>query len=85
MDPFYICKNPQAGSVQEEILKVLPEYIAVVHEMAEKFQTLHIPLHDIFQQQLLYRPAETFCPEPVHPNPAGHTVIAHAWLNTLGW
>ena len=85
IDPFYICKDPQVGSVQEEILGVLPEYIAVVHEMAEKFQALHVPLHDIFQQQLLYRSAETFCPEPVHPNSAGHTVIAHSWLNTLGW
>ena len=85
MDPFYICKDPPAGSVYEEVLRVLPDYIAIVHEMAERFQTLHVPTHDIFQQHLQHRPAETFCPEPVHPNPTGHMVIAHAWLNALGW
>lgn len=85
MDPFYICKDPPAGSVYEEVLRVLPDYIDIVHEMAERFQALHVPTHDIFQQHLQHRPAETFCPEPVHPNPTGHTVIAHAWLNALGW
>ena len=85
MDPFYICCDPLAESVEEEVLKILPEYIAVVREMAQKFHALHVPLHDIFQQQLRYNPARNFCPEPVHPNSTGHLVIAHAWLNALNW
>ena len=42
-----------------------------------------VRLHDIFQRQLQYRDADTFCPEPVHPNQAGHLVIAQALMDAL--
>ena len=85
MDPFYICNDPQSGSAETFILSQLPGYIAVVEEMAEKFDAIHVPLHDVFQKQLGHRPADMFCPEPVHPNATGHMIIAHAWLNAMGW
>ena len=34
-------------------------------------------------RQLQYRDADTFCPEPVHPNQAGHLVIAQALMDVL--
>ena len=49
--------------------------------MSERFGTRLVKLHDIFQGHLEYRDAETFCPEPVHPNHAGHLVIAQALLD----
>ena len=85
MDPFFICDKVTPFSQQAAVLDNLPEFIAVVHEMAEMFETLHVPTHEIFQKQLRFRPAETFCPEPVHPNSIGHMVIANAWLETIGW
>ena len=42
-------------------------------------------LHDIFQRLLKTYSADQFCPEPVHPSPAGHTVMAEAWLREMGW
>jgi len=85
MDPFYISKENDPNSQRATVLKALGEYIAVVHEMAKKFDALHVTTHDVFQQQLEYRPSDTFCPESVHPNVTGHQIIAYAWLQAVGW
>ena len=85
MDPFYICRDPQSGSIYQAVLDNLAHYIDVVTEMAHTFNAIHVPLHDIFQHHLKCRTAETFCPEPVHPNHTGHIVIAHAWLKAIGY
>ena len=85
MDPFYISVESSATSARRQVLDLLPKYIRVVHEMAREFGAIHVPMHDIFQQQLRHRPADVFCPEPVHPNAAGHLVIAHALLAAVGW
>lgn len=85
LDPYFICAEAEPESDPAKVLAMLPDYIAVVREMADQFDALHVPLHDVFAEQLRHRPAEWFCPEPVHPNPAGHMVIAHAWLDAAGW
>ena len=82
---YYTSKETDLTSECKTVLDVIPDFIAVVNEMAEKFDALDVPMHKIFQRQLQHRHADTFCPEPVHPNPAGHTVIANAWLETIGW
>jgi len=53
--------------------------------LADEFRAIFVPLHELFQEQLRYRPADMFCPEPVHPNSVGHLLIAHAWLTAMGW
>jgi lysophospholipase L1-like esterase len=83
MDPFYMSKETNSNSQRKTVLDAIPDYIAVVKEMADKFDALHIPMHKIFQRQLQYRTPDTFCCEPVHPNPTGHSVIANAWLETV--
>ncbi|HUX00891.1 MAG: SGNH/GDSL hydrolase family protein [Phycisphaerae bacterium] len=85
MDPFYICPAPGATEHQAQVLGTIGDYTAVVRELAERFGAVHVPLHAIFQRQLAHRPADHFCPEPVHPNLAGHRVIAEAWLSAVGW
>ena len=85
MDPFYISKESAPNSLRTTVLGALGEYIAIVGEMAQKFDALHVATHDVFQRQLEYRPSDTFCPEPIHPNATGHMVIANAWLEALGW
>ena len=83
ISPFYISLNEDGDAFQAQVLDLLPRYIEVVERMSEKYGTRLLRLHDIFQDQLRHRGAEAFCPEPVHPNHAGHTVIAQALLQAL--
>ena len=70
-----------ADPFQKSVIDLLPEYVSVVEEMSRRYDTLYIDLHQVFQHHLNYRDADAFCPEPVHPHPAGHMVIANALLD----
>ena len=83
IEPFYISQDMSGSSHRTIVLGMLPDYIAVVREMAKKHGTLLVNTHDIFQEHLKYRDPNHFCPEPVHPNPAGHAVIAEALYKAL--
>ncbi|MDD2486233.1 MAG: SGNH/GDSL hydrolase family protein [bacterium] len=83
MEPFYISCDDTGIGMRSRVLEMLPEYIDVVHEMHRKYDTLLIRTHEIFQRQLSFRHPDIFCPEPVHPNQAGHTVIAEALFDAL--
>lgn len=85
VDPFYISNDNATDSFRWLVLKGLPDYIKTVEKMAKKYKTRRVKTHEIFKQQLKYYPADKFCPEPVHPNPTGHMVIAQAWLKEMGW
>jgi lysophospholipase L1-like esterase len=83
IDPFYI--STATDGRQGEVLQRLPAYLEIVHRLAQEFDAISVRTHEAFQEQLRYRPASQFCPEPVHPNLAGHLVIAHTLLHQLGW
>lgn len=85
MDPFYMSEETSPGGHRTRVLELIAEYNQVVRDMADEFDTLHVPLHDVFRRQLQFRPADMFGAEPVHPQQLGHTVIAQAWLSALGW
>ncbi len=83
LDPFYISINSQE-TFRRRVLDLIPTYIDIVHQMAAKYDTLLVKTHDIFAEHLQHREAECFCPEPVHPNQAGHIVIAGELIKTFG-
>ena len=85
MEPFYISTDTETDSWRTKVLRALGEYRAIVRRLADEFGAIFVPLHDLFQEQLRYRPADMFCPEPVNPNSVGHLLIAHAWLKAMGW
>lgn len=85
MEPFYISTDTETDSWRTKVLRTLDEYRAIVRRLADEFGAIFVPLHDLFQEQLRYRSADLFCPEPVHPNAFGHLLIAHAWLTAMGW
>ncbi len=85
LDPFYISRDAESGSWRSIVLSRLPEYIAVVQRLAQEYGLRHVATHEHFQRQLQFRPADEFCPEPVHPHQTGHVVIALKLLETLGW
>ena len=84
IDPFYICRADQASAWESSVLQLLTEYLAVVHQLSARFDTRLVKTHEIFQQLLQHQPAERFCPEPVHPNQAGHLAIAEGVYRNLG-
>jgi acyl-CoA thioesterase I len=85
IDPFYMSKDFKSNSFRQRVLKLIPEYLEVVKEMAKVFKTKHICLHEIFQEQLRHKEADYFCVEPVHPYQNGHTIIAYELLKKLKW
>ncbi len=85
MEPFYISTDTETNSWRNRVLRALDNYREVVRQLVAECGAIFVPLHDLFQEQLRHRPADMFCPEPVHPNSVGHLLIAHAWLKAMGW
>jgi len=85
LEPFYISRDFKSDSFRSRVLKTIPDYIKIVRRLSGEFNALLIKTHDIFQEQLKYRPADTFCAEPVHPNATGHLVIAHELLKAVNY
>ena len=83
IDPFYISNENSASSFQSAVLKLLPEYLQIVHILSRKYGTLLVKTHEVFHRLLETHEADTFCPEPVHPNLTGHMVIAEEVYNVL--
>ncbi|MBM4041990.1 MAG: SGNH/GDSL hydrolase family protein [Planctomycetes bacterium] len=83
LEPFYMITESEADAAQKVVLGLLPGYIEVVHDLAERFGARLVRLQDMFQRQLRHRPFTAFCGEPVHPNRTGHLLIAHGLLRTL--
>ncbi len=85
VDPFYISTDRHEDSFRSQVLKHLPQYLKAINTLAKKYQTRHVKTHRVYQTLLERYEADQFCAEPVHPNPSGHLVIAHAWLKAMGW
>lgn len=85
IDPFYISTETDVSAPRKKVLDFLSEYLAICEKLAAEFDALHVHTHELFIEQLKYRPADYFCPEPVHPYTSGHLVIAHGLLKVLGW
>lgn len=83
LDPFYISADKTGAGFRSLVLETLPRYIAVVDELAAKYGALQLKTQELFEKHLQYRDADTFCPEPVHPNHAGHLVMAKALMRTI--
>jgi lysophospholipase L1-like esterase len=83
LTPFYISLDRSGQTFRSQVLELIPRYLETVEEMSKKYNARLVRLHHLFQEHLKYRDADTFCPEPVHPNHAGHLVIAQALLEEL--
>lgn len=85
LDSFYLSTDQHSGSYRNRVLSHLPEYLATVEKLAGEFGAHHVRFHEMFQRLLRTLPADRFCPEPVHPHPSGHLLMACEWLRVLGW
>lgn len=55
----------------------------IVRKLSEQHRTRWIPLQALFNDALERAPAAWWTPDGVHPTPAGHYLIAQAWLRTM--
>ena len=85
IEPFYITTDTDPSSVRTGMQQALIPYRKTAERMAKLFKAPYVRLHAMFQQHLKKHPADRFCPEPVHPNPSGHLLMAHEWLKVMGW
>ena len=84
LTPFYIStERSSSTTLRGRVVDLLPAYIATVGAMSKKYDTQLLQLHDLFQRHLQFRDADNFCPEPVHPNHTGHTLMAQALFDEL--
>ncbi len=56
---------------------------AIVRKLASQYQAFFVPLQDLFDQACQMQEASYWLPDGVHPSPAGHYLIADAWLNSF--
>lgn len=58
--------------------------IHAVRELASEFDALLVPLDGLFARAASRREPSFWTLDGVHPTPAGHALIAKAWLETMG-
>jgi len=58
--------------------------IASVRELAADFEALYVPLDGIFAAAATRQHPAYWAEDGVHPSPAGHGLIARAWLEAVG-
>ncbi len=78
LEPFYISTEKHPTAFRYAALKLLPQYIAVVHKLSRRYRTRLVKTHAMFQKIIQHQPADFFCNEPVHPGPVGHLALAEA-------
>lgn len=83
IDPFYISIEKSPNTWRRKVLDALPAYIGTVRKMSLKYGARRVETHRMFQRLLTHRDADTFCPEPVHPNQVGHLAIAEAVYDAI--
>ena len=56
---------------------------AIVRQIANEMNATFVPLQQILDDACKICPAEYWSPDGVHPSPAGHQIIAEAWLKAF--
>ncbi len=80
LEPFVLPTPPDRAAWRED----LDPKIAVARKLAGEFGTLFVPLDGPFAAAATQRPMEFWLADGVHPTPAGHALIAQAWLRAIG-
>lgn len=69
------------GSVEESWIPEIAEYQKIVRKLADEFKTGFVPTQEIFNTAAKTAPSmEYLTADGVHPTPAGHQLLADAWL-----
>lgn len=80
MEPFVLPVPADRRAWRED----LDPKITIVRDLAIEFGADLIPLDGHFAVAATRAPAAYWLPDGVHPSPAGHALIADAWLKNTG-
>jgi lysophospholipase L1-like esterase len=80
LEPFLLPALPDQKAWRED----LDPKIQAVRELAREYGALYIPLDGLFAAASARREPSYWAPDGVHPSPAGHALIARAWLQAVG-
>ncbi len=86
LDPFYVTCDDGPWPVDDlhtRILTRLQAYHRVMARVTRENSAIRVKTQEMFHAQLQYRTPRFFGPEPVHPDPVGHTMIALELYRTL--
>jgi len=78
-EPFLL----EAGDITAEHVEGIKAYQAIAKDLAEKYGAVWVAYQQVFNDALAQAPAEYWAPDGVHPTPAGHMLMARAWLDAV--
>lgn len=79
MEPFLLPVTEEKRHWRED----LDPKIQAVRELAREFNTLYVPLDGLFAAASTQIDMAYYAPDGVHPTPAGHALMAEAWLAAI--
>jgi len=53
-------------------------------KLAREFADVYVPFDGMFSQAAIEQKMSYWLPDGVHPSPAGHALMAEAWMNAVG-
>jgi len=80
MTPYYI--EPDRA---EPIRAMMDKYGAAVRQLAEKHQAVLVDTQAAFDEVLTQAHSSAYAWDRVHVNPAGHMILARAFLRAIGY
>lgn len=80
VEPFVLPEPADRVGWRED----LDPKIQVARELAREFGAVLVPLDGLFAQATMRAKPAAWAPDGVHPSPAGHALIAKAWLEAVG-
>lgn len=73
------------SNCQDRMRCLMNEYGAIVEQLAVEFDALLVDPQPAINRYLQHRHSSCIAWDRVHPNTAGHFLIAHELMNTIGW
>ena len=79
-EPFAVLDG---SAVDEKWFPDFDEYRFTAKKLAQEFETIFVPFHDIFFQAQNHAPGRYWTGDGVHPSMAGSALMAQAWLKAV--
>lgn len=78
MDPFMFC-----GDAEDRMFRALPAYINVVHNLAEEFGAILVPLQSAINERIKTIKSDKWSDDMVHPYTWAHCWISQRWIEAV--